>query len=230
MTEEQIKRLMSATIYSWDVSTRLAGIVDFLDFAERNLSSQRERELKRARAEAEALQFCDEDVHLLAQAQHQIVESAVMRFDVGLARNVRYAGLVAYVTAVEWCMALFSKRMTVPPPKKSPKENRSVHIFGELNRRVAGRLSAEVETFKRIVHVRNCVVHSTGVVEGDDHELEVRAALTALPGLRLSTEGFDGASVHIDAGAIDALAKSALAWVPSLDEECTRNGVFGTAP
>jgi antitoxin HigA-1 len=39
-----------------------------------------------------------------AGARVQIVESAELRFDIGLSQSVRYGGIVAYVTSVEWCM------------------------------------------------------------------------------------------------------------------------------
>ncbi len=230
LTAEQVDRLLNSTIYSWDVSSLLSGIVDFLEFSESNVAWQREREVRRARKEADELDFGPMDAHLLPQAQVQIVESAEYRFDIGLAQSVRYSGLVAYVTAVEWCAKLFASRASTPVPKSPKGTNEAVHILRSLDAKTEGGFEQQINVFERVVFVRNCVVHAAGLIRGDKHEVELRAAISAVPSFELSTAGFLGESVHISKGAIEALARSALEWIPLLDRECSENGTFKNYP
>ena len=229
LTDEQLARLLDSTIYSWDVSSHLSGIVDFLDFSERNLAWQREREVRRAEAEARDLEFDEESTRFEAQARDQIVDSARLRFDIGLARNVRYAGLVAYVTAIEWCMDLFEGRLAVSAPKRPGGVNKAVHLFAHFNASAGGAWTKHVEGFRRVVYVRNCVVHNVGRVRNWKYEQAVRRAIAALPGFAVADASFEGPSVDLAAGAVDCLAREALDWVPALDEACSRSRVFRTA-
>jgi len=230
VTPEEIDRLLNEPIYSWDVSSLLSGIVDFLAFSERNLSWQRRREVRRAQQEAADLEIEPEDAYFLSQARAQIIESAKLRFDIGLSQSVRYAGLVAFVTSIEWCSRIFAALLSTPMPKRPNGKNEVVHVFEHLNGKVGGRLTGEVDTFRQVVIIRNCVVHSAGLVKNDKYETELRQAIASVKGFGLSTEGFVGETVHIDEGAIDALARSALSWVPALDKECWENGTFKRRP
>jgi len=205
-TPEELDRLLNQTIYSWDVSSLLSGVVDFLEFSEGNLSWQRRRDLRRAENEAAALDFEPQDAHLLPRARDQIIEGAKYRFDFGLSQSVRYAGLVAYVTCVEWCSRLFTARLAQSLPKRPNGKNDAVHVLENLNERVGQRFMHEIEIFRQIVSVRNCVVHSSGLVKGDKHEVEVRKTLTTVPGFCISKEGFLGDSVYIEEGTIEGLA------------------------
>ena len=178
---------------------------------------------------AASLEFEPQDAHLLAQARAEILEGAEYRFDFGLSQSVRYVGLVAYVTCVEWGARVFMARLAQPLPKKPVGKNESVHTLEHLNKNVAGRLAREIETYRQVVFIRNYVVHSAGLVKGDKHEVEIREALNSIAGFGVSTEGFLGESIHIEEGAVERLARATLAWLPSLDEECTINGTFRAA-
>lgn len=230
LTPEQIGRLLNEPIYSWDVSGLLAGIVDFLDFSENNISWQREREVRRAREEADSLEFEEADQHLLPRAREQMIESAELRFDIGISQSVRYAGLTAFVVAIEWCMRLFSARLAVPAPPKPKGVNESVHILHHLRSRVQQDMSAQLQQLKHSIVVRNCVVHAAGVVPGYRHATDVRQALAALDGFSASDAGLLRETIHIKRGAVDILARQALVWVPSLDRECSTNGTFHGTP
>lgn len=229
MTPQDVERLLNQTIYSWDVTSLLGGIVDFLEFSEQNISRQRAREVQRAKEEAKALEFEPEDALFLLQARDQIVESAEYRFDIALSQSVRYAGLLAYVTSVEWCSKLFGARLAVPL-RIPPRKNGAIHVLEHLNQAVGQRITSEVETFRQVMLVRNCVAHSAGLVKGTQREADTRQAIATLQGFGLSGTNFIGESVHIETGAIEALARSALLWVPSVDEECSSNGTFRPHP
>lgn len=174
---EALQKLLDEPIYSWDVSTLLSGIVDFLEFSERNLNWQRRREIQRARQEAEELDFGPEYAHLLPEARRQLVESAELRFDIGLSQSVRYAGVVAYVTSIEWCMELFSARLSAPAPSRPRHKNEAVHILEHINTKLSYPRSVEAEMLEHIVFVRNCIAHAAGLVRVYKHESGVRKAV-----------------------------------------------------
>ena len=230
MTPEQIQRLLTEPLYSWDVSALLSGIVDYLAFSEQNLASQREQEVQRAREEADAmdaLEFGPENADLVPQARKQIVESAELHFDIVLSQSVRYGGIVAYVTSVEWCMKLFAGRLVLPAPKKPERTNQAVHVLEHLNKLVAVPLSEQASKLQRIVTVRNCIVHAAGLLNEYKYgAAEVRTAITGLNGFSVSNAGWMGDTVHVAAGAVDQLAREALDWIPALDKECSTNGAF----
>ncbi len=226
LTPNELQKLLEEPIYSWDVSTLLSGIVDFLEFSERNLNWQRRREIQRARQEAEELDFGPEDAHLLPEARRQLVESAELRFDIGLSQSVRYAGVAAYVTSIEWCMELFSARLSAPAPTKPGRKNKAVHILEHINTKLTHPRSAEAEMLENIVFVRNCIAHAAGLVCVYKHESGVRKAVADLSGFSISSAAGLGDRIHIAAGAVDAIARQALDWIPALDKECSNNGVF----
>jgi hypothetical protein len=229
-TLDELQKLLDEPIYSLDAVSLLSGLVDFLMFSESNLAWQREREIYRARQEAEALEFGSNDAHLLTQARRQIIESAKLRFDIGLSQSVRYAGVVAYVTAIEWCMKLFAARLLEPLPPKPKGKNQAVHTFEQLIARIAVPMSNELSNLERVVYVRNCIVHSTGLLKDDPYETAVRTAIAGLDGFSISHLRFLGDEIHVSAGAVDKLACSALTWVPKLDKECAETGVFKPRP
>lgn len=226
LTPNELQRLLEELIYSWDVSTLLSGVVDFLEFSERNLDWQRRREIERARQEAEALDFGPEDADVLPGARRHLVESAELRFDIGLSQSVRYAGVVAYVTSVEWCMTLFAGRLSASAPGTPNGKNAAVHILEHINTKLSQPRSAEAATLEHVVFVRNCIAHAAGLVHVYKHENGVRKAVAALNGFSISNAAGLGDRIHIAAGAVDAIARQALDWIPALDKECSNNGVF----
>ncbi len=223
---DDLQRLLEEPIYSWDVSTLLSGIVDFLEFSERNLNWQRRREIERARQEAEELDFGPEDAHLLPNAHRQLVESAELRFDIGLSQSVRYAGVVAYVTSIEWCMTLFDGRLVEPAPGTPKGKNPAVHILEHINTKLPRPRSEEATMLKHVVFIRNCIAHTAGLVHVYRHESDIRKTVAALNGFSISNAAGLGDRLHIAAGAIDDVARRALDWIPALDKECSTNGVF----
>jgi hypothetical protein len=226
LTPVQVERFLNEPLYSWDVRTILSGIVDFLDFSERNLAWQREREVRRAMQEANDLELEPEDEHLLPQTRSQIIEAAEWRFDIGLSQSVRRAGLVEYVSSIEWCAKLFAGRLVVAMPPKPSGVNEAVYTLQYLSAKVGNTFAPRIKTFQQLVTLRNCVVHAVGLLKHYRYETELRLAVSSLGGFSISTEGFMGEAVHIASGAVDSVAKEALEWIPQLDEQCSKNGLF----
>lgn len=226
LTPKELQRLIDEPIYSWDVCGLLSGIVDFLEFSENNLQWQRQREVRRARREAEAMDFGPGDDGSLQEARRHTVESAELRFDIGLSQRVRYAGLTAYISAIEWCMKLFRLRLAKSHPKTPRGKNEAVHTLQHLDGLAGNRWAVEAAALEHAVFVRNCIVHAAGLVRGWKYEKEVRASVATLQGFSVSNMSFVGDEIQISAGAVDELAKRALVWVPALDKKCSESGVF----
>lgn len=74
------------------------------------------------------------------------------------------------------------------------------------------------------------MVHSASLVKGNQHETELRKAIASVKGFGLSTESLIGETVHIDEGAIDALARNALSRVPAFDMDCSEDCAFKQHP
>ena len=228
LTQAELDRLLDQTYYSWNTSVMLSGIVDFLEFSESNLEWQRRREIRKAREQGEAAEFEPEDEHLAETYRQHLIDGAEYRFDVSLSQRVRYAALVAFVTTLEWCAMALKRRLVIPAPKTPDGENKQVHVFSLLNDRSAAGYHTHISDLRRLIHVRNCIVHAGGFVDGDRNPAQVRDAVANLAGFGISDKNYLGTTVRIEEGAIERYADAARHWVPRLDELCTNAGVLST--
>src|ERR1051325_10781443 len=101
MTKADVERLLNQTFYSWDTRTLLGHIVGFLEFSEQNISRQRIVDLEKAKDEADSTHFSLEDEYLAGQFKDHLIQGVEYGYDVSLSQQVRYAGLVAFVTTIE---------------------------------------------------------------------------------------------------------------------------------
>ena len=129
LTQEKLDRLLSQPMYTWDISTMLSSVVDYLEFSEENLSWQKRRETQIAKTEGDNAIFEPEHAHLASSYKTQLIESAEYRFDVTLSQSVRYGGLTAFITTIELCAETFAKGLASPYSKTPNGENKHIHIF-----------------------------------------------------------------------------------------------------
>lgn len=226
VSQADVDRLMNQTFYSWDTATMLGDVIGFLEFSEANLAWQRRRERQKAKHEDCAGKFSDEDEHLIPQYRDQQVQGVKYHFDVSLSQRVRYAGLVAFVTTLEWCARSLRQRLVSQHPEAQNGENQHVHLLSFLNSQSSSGFGDHLTDLKRLVHVRNCIVHAAGFVEGYKHEKELREEVKLLEGFSIWSENFLGTNLCIQRGAIEKYAESAKEWVPRLDERCTKVGLL----
>lgn len=186
LTQADLDRLLDQTFYAWDTSTLLSDVTAYLEFSESNLSWQRQQELKRAKQEGDTAKFEPEDEHLEAQYRQQLIEGVEYWFDVSLSQRIRYAGLVAFVTSLEWSSKGFAKYFTKKQPKTPNKQNRHVHFLANLNELSSSGFDTHIEELKKLVQVRDCVVHSAGFLEGEKHDRDIREAVKTLKGRSFS--------------------------------------------
>jgi hypothetical protein len=201
-------------------------VVDFLRFSEENLAWLRRREIQKAEAEGEAAEFEPPDEDLKETYRNHLVESATYRFDVGLSQSIRYSGLAAFTTAIEFCAKAFLKRLTFSLPPTPREENKHVHLLSILNQKAAAGFDERIVELRNLFRVRNCVVHAAGFVDAYEHEASAREAATTLEGVSIWNEDFLGTSICLKDGAVEKYASAAIQWVPELDKRGTNAGLM----
>ena len=226
LTKEEIDRLLSQPIYTWDTSTMLNGVVDYLEFSEENLSWQRKREIKIATSEGDSAVFDEKHQHLASSYRGQIIESAEYRFDVTLSQSVRYGGLSAFITTIELCAATFEKSFLSKCPKTSKGENKHVNLLSVLNVKTNAGYEKEIMDIRRLVHVRHCVAHAAGLVDKYKYKDQLITDIEELNGFSIWNDNYLGTSVHIDKGAIERYAEQATMWIPNLHELSVKSGIL----
>ena len=226
LTQADLDRLLDQTFYGWDTTTMLSGVIDFLEFSESNLSWQRRREMRKAKHEGDTAKFEPEDEYLEGSYLQHLIENVEYWFDVSLSQRVRYAGLVALVTSLEWCSKGLTKQFTRKPPKTPNKENRHINFLAHLDQLSSSGFGAHIDHLKKLVLVRDCVVHSAGFLEGQKYDKDIREAVKSLKGFSIWNENYLGTSVHIEKGAIEKYATTAKEWVPKLVERCVKGGLI----
>ncbi len=96
MATFNLSQILNETLFRISIKMMLDDVLDFLEFSENNLSWQKERELRKARSEAEKEQF--EDEYVRAQFRGHSEDNVTYWFDMILAQRLRYAGLTAFIT------------------------------------------------------------------------------------------------------------------------------------
>lgn len=86
---------------AFEFRVMLADILDFLEISERNIETLHKQEQHAIKRRAARGWNLPGDISNSAYEQH-LLESAQHRFEVSLPTRVRYAALIALVTAVEW--------------------------------------------------------------------------------------------------------------------------------
>lgn len=226
MIKLHVDDILNQTFYGLDVMAMLNNVIDFLEFSEGNLAWQRRREVRRAEVEALAADFSAEDMHLRDQYIHQSIEGAEYRFDVNLSQSIRYSGLTALTTTLEWCGAALMARLVCAPPKVPDGENKFVNFFSYLNTKCGIGHEAHIANMRRLVHVRNCVVHSAGFLKGYKFEHEVRETIAHLPGFSVNTDNYLGESIQLSDSALPQFARAAFEWIPTFEQPSIKAGIL----
>lgn len=123
-TKIDFNTFLDQTFFGLDTLTMLGDVEDFIEFSERNIGWQKQRELRRAEQECNNTEF--DDPHLEALHRDQTLQGVEFRFEVSLTQRVRYAGLTALITTIEWVLLALKQRATFTFPKTPNKMNEAI--------------------------------------------------------------------------------------------------------
>src|SRR5438105_4090474 len=118
------QKFLNQPHYATDFSDSISGVLDFLDFSERNIDWQ-------LRSERGSLQREKETGSMSIEYYDNVCESIEQRFTVSLPIRIRYSALVALATAVDWSVEFLTKnkRVDLRIPKTSGRTNRGLHVL-----------------------------------------------------------------------------------------------------
>lgn len=227
LTPEQIKALLNEPIYGWDSLALLGDVEDFLDFSEANIEWQAKRELRATSIECEGMDF--EDPLDNARYVEQRIEGVQYRFKVSLTQRVRYSGLTAIITTIEWALIVVKGRASfhIPDKPKMPKgKSDAVYLLEVFADQCGEDMTLAIKELQTLIQARNCVVHSAGRIETYEFANELRASLQGHTGIRLSTSSFLGESIEIADGYLQSFIARAKIWLPALEKVMYENGLL----
>ncbi|MBT9538558.1 hypothetical protein [Thiobacillus sp.] len=219
-----LNTFLDQTFFGIDTLTMLGDVDDFIEFSESNIGWQKHRELRRAEQKCNDTEF--DDPRLEAQYRDQILEGVEYRFDVSLTQRVRYAGLIALITTVEWVVLALKRQSAFEFPTKPKKKNEAAHVLSVLSREAALGLEQKIVLLETLSQVRNCIVHAAGLLASYQYQPELRQALIALPGIKVSNLNFLGDSIEIEAGFLEGLIKDVRVWLPNVEKAVSERGLL----
>lgn len=219
-----IEAFKNQTFYGLDVLSMLGDIEDFIDFSESNIEWQKRRELRRTEQECSEIQF--DDSRFAAQYHDHRIESVIYRFDVSLIQRVRYAALASLITTFEWLLISLKNTVTFSVPKKPDGKNEAVHLLEAFNEQGSLGLSSQIKTLETLTQVRNCVIHSAGLLSNYKHGPALREALSNHPGLKISNINFLGKGIEIEFGYLQDVIENAKQWLPSMLKTMHEKGLL----
>ncbi|MDE0154949.1 MAG: hypothetical protein OXS28_05010 [Gammaproteobacteria bacterium] len=187
---------LNTPIHAFDFQVMIGDIIDFLEFSENNIEWQLRRELQEIRRRDELEGFPP------GYREH-LEENAEFRFGVSLPLRVRYAAVISLVTSVEWSMRHLVKHFKVPNCKNETIRcmMKGLQDFTRIQR------NEDITVFEDILQVRNCIVHSAGLLRDDKYSDEISASVRKLDGFSLENRHFLGTHVYIQRGALNPYAE-----------------------
>ncbi|MFC3283056.1 hypothetical protein [Litchfieldella rifensis] len=219
-----IDEILNQTFFGLDTLTMLDDVEHFIKFAESNIAWQKHSQYCRTERECDKEEF--DDPSMEAQYRDQMLEDVVYRFDVGLTQRVRYAGLAALITTIEWCLLSLKKRATFPFPKKRDSTNETIHVLSVFNEKATLGLEAKIEHLEAVIQVRNCLVHAAGLLESFRYEQQLRARLLTLSGINASNTNFLGEIIEIKPGFLEGVVEDVRTWLPSIEQTASQQGLL----
>lgn len=219
-----IEALLDQTFFGLDTLAMLGDIEDFIDFSESNIDQQKRRELRRAERECKEVRF--EDSNIAAQYYFQTIDGVAYRFEVSLTQRVRYAALTSLITTIEWVLISLKNRAAFRIPKIPKGKSEAVHYPEVFNQTVSLGLISKIQTIETLVQIRNCIVHSAGLLASYKYGTELRQSLSALQGIKVSNINFLGDAIEIEQGHLQRVVEDVKQWLPSMEKAMHEKGLL----
>lgn len=223
-TPINIEAFLDQTFFGLDTQAMLCDVEDFINFSEANIARQKKRELLRAKHECDEEVF--EDADFAAQYRDQKIQGVGYRFEVSLTQRVRYAGLTSLITTLEWVLLALKNRTLFQFPEKPKGKSEAVHILEVFDQKASLGLQPKIESLENLVQVRNCIVHSAGLLSSYRHEVDLRKRLTSISGVKVSDINFLGDGVEIEASFLQDFLEDVKKWLPKLEKSISEQGLL----
>lgn len=189
-------RFLNTPIYAFDFQFMIGDLKDFLKFSEGNIDWQHRRELQAISHRKDLDEYpSGYREHLEANANH--------RFLVSLPLRVRYTVVLALTTSVEWSVKFLNMRAVAPVPETRDGTNQTVRILRELMARTQLSAESTIDDYEALTNMRNCIVHSAGLLETYRFKHNLPAYVARLHGFSLANWNFFGDQVCIERGALE---------------------------
>lgn len=196
MSDFDPEKFLNTPIYAFDFQFMIGDVKDFLEFSESNIGWQHRRELQAI------FHRKDLDDYPSGYREH-LEENANHRFLVSLPLRVRYAAVLALTTSVEWSVKFLNMRAVAPVPEKRDGTNQTVRILRELVARAQLSAGSAIDDYEALINVRNCIVHSAGLLETYQFKDSLPASVARLHGFSIANWHFFGDQVCIERAALD---------------------------
>ena len=105
-------------------------------------------------------------------------------------------------------------------------KNESVRVFLYLNEMCSCSLNTRLDELQKLVYVRNCIAHASGLIGSYKYGEDVRGAVDVLEGFDVYPDPVLGDRIRIEKGAVENHAVAALDWVQAIDRACTEKGIL----
>jgi hypothetical protein len=189
-------KFLETPIYAFDFQFMIGDVKDFLEFSESNIDWQHRRELQ-------AISHRKDLGDYPPGYRGHLEESANHRFLVSLPLRVRYAAVLALITSVEWSAKYLNMRVLAQVPEKRDRTNHTVRVLRELSARTQLSAGSTIDDYEALINVRNCIVHSAGLLENYQFRDTLPTSVARLRGFSLANWHFFGDQVCIERGALD---------------------------
>ena len=190
-------KFLHMPIYAFDFQCMIGDLIDFLEFSEANIELLLRRELQ---------QIKTRDV-FPTEYREQLVENTEYRFCVSLPLRVRYAAAISLVTSVEWSIRCLVKHLGVSESSQPKKENSTIHAIRQVQLDIDVKCEEEIQILEDLIHIRNCIAHSAGLIKDDKNSEKIVASVGRLNGFSLDNWNFLGKHVCIKKGALNPYAE-----------------------
>ncbi|MBI3527999.1 MAG: hypothetical protein HY067_08510 [Betaproteobacteria bacterium] len=219
MSKLDIEQILNSTIDAFDFQFMIGDVKDFLEFSESNIDWQHHREFQ---AIARRKDFDD----FPPGYRNHLEQNADHRFKVSLPLRVRYGALLAFTTSVEWAVAYLNRSAFNPVPDKKDGTNHVVRVLREFTARVSVDPQGVIDDYEALVQIRNCVVHSAGVVATYQFKRELPNAIARINGISLGNWHFFGDQICIERGVLERYIDKTASLVVDLHTKMRERGLL----
>ena len=204
----------------WDFEFQFTDLLDFLEFSESNIEFQRKTKIQNLQrmAKQKNLEYAE------YAAELQNIEG---RYDISLARNLRYSVLISLASTVEWISEFLNSHVAeeIPDNLRPRCQNKSIYRLNTLILR-ANCEHHNLDTLEKIIKIRNCLIHSLGSVKYYEHREEIKNIISTLNGFNISDSHFIEEVIEIDKGAIEQIISETQSWVTGFIDECRQKAII----